>query len=667
MKFRKFSLAILFFIINFVLLYTFISNDKYSFKIGEVAQESIAASRDIENKVQTEALIKRAVEQAEPVYRINPTIQAEIKADIDGFFYDVKRLKVQEDLELEQKLGQLRKEHFVISEKSMNTAVNMELAKLDSLKNYIFEIISQIMSTGVKKEDIELEKENISEFFEEIDKLSQDEKLLGIELMSANIKANKFLDMEKTQQNIEDAKDSVERVVIKKGENIISRGEVITSEKMDMLKEAGISGESLKDDIFKLAGITLILIVMETFLGMYIYLFKKSMFVKERQLLMLLMIMMSIFIISLIVNVVSPYIMPMAGASMLISILLGSNIALVSNMILSIMAYVVIGDVNLFMVFLISGSFAAFTRFNMGQRRSVIISGLKIGLINVMTLAAFGMLSSMDMKSLIVGCMVVFLSGILSSILVVGSLPIWEHYFDVLTSMKLLELSNPNNEILKRMLIETPGTYHHSMIVGNLAERACERIGANSLFARVASYYHDTGKLTRPYFFKENQFTNDNPHDRIVPSLSAQIIKEHITRGVEIAKKHKLPNEIVNVIKEHHGTTLVAYFYYKLKNEGENPDELQFRYAGPKPQTREAAVVMLADSSEAAIRSIKEPTRESIRGMIDKVVNGKIEDGQLENSDLTLKEIQIVKDSFLEVIMGMFHERIEYPEEKDIK
>jgi putative nucleotidyltransferase with HDIG domain len=253
--------------------------------------------------------------------------------------------------------------------------------------------------------------------------------------------------------------------------------------------------------------------------------------------------------------------------------------------------------------------------------------------------------------------------GVLSAILAIGILPVFEQMFDIITPIKLLELSNPNQPLLKKMLFEAPGTYHHSILVGNLAEAAANEVGANALLTRTGAYYHDIGKIKRPYFFKENQITNDNPHDKITPKLSTLIITSHVKDGMELAEENKLPRAIKDIIEQHHGTTLVRYFYVMaMNNESEMVEEASFRYDGPKPFSKEAAIVMLADSVEAAVRSMGNPTTLDMEKMVNKIVEEKVNDGQLDNCDLTLKDIEKIKQSFLKILEGIFHSRIEYPE-----
>ncbi|MCA9725368.1 MAG: HDIG domain-containing protein, partial [Kurthia sp.] len=232
-----------------------------------------------------------------------------------------------------------------------------------------------------------------------------------------------------------------------------------------------------------------------------------------------------------------------------------------------------------------------------------------------------------------------------------------------ISSFRLIELSNPNHPLLKKILMEAPGTYHHSLMVANLAEAACEAIGANGLLARVGCYYHDIGKTRRPGFFVENQMNGLNPHDQLPPDASSDIIIAHVEDGVEILEKHKMPREIIDIAQQHHGTTLVKFFYYKAKELDDQVEEEQFRYSGPKPQSKENAIICIADSVEAAVRSMKEPSAEKIRDLVHAIAQDKLMDGQLDECDLSIKELKIIEKVFCETLNGTFHSRIEYPKQ----
>jgi putative nucleotidyltransferase with HDIG domain len=257
------------------------------------------------------------------------------------------------------------------------------------------------------------------------------------------------------------------------------------------------------------------------------------------------------------------------------------------------------------------------------------------------------------------------LDGIFAAVLAMGSIPLLEGPFGLITAMKLIELSNPNQPLLRKLQVEAPGTYYHSIMVGNLAEAGTEAVGGNSLLARVGAYYHDIGKTKRPYFFVDNQFGAENPHDKLAPGLSALIISSHVRDGIELAREHRVPEAIVNFIREHHGTMLISFFYQKAlqADTGDGVVEADFRYDGPKPQSKETAIVMLADASEATTRTLKHPTPQAIEQVVRKIIKDRLSDGQLDESNLTLKELDVVAKTFTRVLTGAFHQRIEYPEQ----
>jgi putative nucleotidyltransferase with HDIG domain len=266
-----------------------------------------------------------------------------------------------------------------------------------------------------------------------------------------------------------------------------------------------------------------------------------------------------------------------------------------------------------------------------------------------------------------------FASGLLTAVLVIGLMPFFEVTFGILSALKLVELSNPNHPLLRKLLTETPGTYHHSLMVGNLSEAAAESIGANGLLCRVGSFYHDVGKTKRPLYFIENQNAAGNPHDKLDPRVSASIIIAHAKDGAAMLRAHKLPKLIRDIAEQHHGTTLLKYFYYKAvkhdQDHGLERDwtEDDYRYPGPKAQSKEAAIVGIADCIEAAVRSLNHPTVEQIDGIIGKIIKDRLDDNQFNECDLTLRELDKIAETLKETVIGMFHSRIEYPDDKELK
>jgi putative nucleotidyltransferase with HDIG domain len=291
--------------------------------------------------------------------------------------------------------------------------------------------------------------------------------------------------------------------------------------------------------------------------------------------------------------------------------------------------------------------------------------------VNIVAISALGLINNENYYLILKDNLWGILNGFLAVILTIGILPFLESFFDITTSFKLMELSNPNQPLLKKLIVEAPGTYHHSIVVGNLSETAAEEIGGNGLLARVGALYHDIGKIKRPYFFIENQEAYKNIHDDLEPSLSALVIASHVKEGVELANKNKLPKDIINIITQHHGTGLITYFFHRaLQENGASVEEVaeeNYRYSGPKPQTKETAIILLADSLEAATRTLANPTSSRIKNLVKEIIQKNLENGQLEECDLTLKDLDKIGDSFSRILTGMFHSRVEYPDDDLIK
>ena len=370
-------------------------------------------------------------------------------------------------------------------------------------------------------------------------------------------------------------------------------------------------------------------------------------------------------------NVISPYLIPLVCSAMLMTILIDYKISLVVNLLNIIFIAIIVGfNPSVVVLSILSVVLGSTGLKKVQQRNDIIYSTIYITGILALLSFTLGMISSNNIKEILIQTGYTAIGILLSGILAVGLLPFFESIFDVVTNIKLLELSNPNQPLMKKLLMEAPGTYHHSMMVANLAEAAAEAVGGNPVVARVGAYYHDIGKTKRPYFFGENQMGKENPHDKITPNLSTLIILSHTKDGLEMAREHKIPKVIQDMIEQHHGTTLVKYFYYKLKNSSDKPEEIKeedFRYPGPIPSFKESGILMLSDSVEAAVRSINEPTKGKIEEMVNNIINDKLNSRQLVNCDLTLKDIETIRKTFLKTLDGIYHHRIEYPTEKKVK
>jgi putative nucleotidyltransferase with HDIG domain len=363
------------------------------------------------------------------------------------------------------------------------------------------------------------------------------------------------------------------------------------------------------------------------------------------------------------------YAVPVAAGAMLVRFILNSEIAIVFSLVIALFSGLLLDGSLMFALYFLVGSLigAHGLRYCI-QRTTLIKAGLKVGLANIIFILCHNMINfSLIKPGILFSGVFGFLNGVIAAIIVTGLAPLVEAIFGYTSNIKLLELTHLDHPALRELILRAPGSYHHSIVVGNLAEAAAEAIGANPILARVSSYYHDIGKSKKPQYFIENQPPNgENKHDKLSPSMSALILISHVKEGMEMAKKYKLPAVITNFIPQHHGTSLIKYFYDKAKGKA-NPElqavnEEDFRYHGPKPQTREAGIVMLADAVEAASMTLTDPTPARIRGMVQKIINNIFTDHQLDECMLTLKDLHQIARSFNLVLGGIFHHRIDYSE-----
>jgi putative nucleotidyltransferase with HDIG domain len=361
------------------------------------------------------------------------------------------------------------------------------------------------------------------------------------------------------------------------------------------------------------------------------------------------------------------YVVPTAATVLLTGILLEGPAGAAMAAALAVLAGVMNSSSLEPAVYTLAGGVAALTTIVRAERLNTFVrAGLVLAITNIAVVLAFSLLDQRDVTSIVQGAAAGSVNAALSVILAVGSFAVIGNLFGIMTVFQLLELANPSSRLLRRLLLETPGTYHHSVMVGNLAERAAETIGADPLLARVAAYYHDIGKMKNPLAFIENQAGERNIHDELSAEVSARIIGSHIRDGIDLGYEHGLPVQIIGFIPQHHGTSVMSYFYGKAMQEVGGNDELVpkdlYRYPGPKPQSREAAILMLSDGVEASVRSLDDKDEASIRAMVDRIVDARVEDGQLDDAELTLKNISQIKDAFVQQLLGMYHSRIKYPD-----
>jgi putative nucleotidyltransferase with HDIG domain len=506
------------------------------------------------------------------------------------------------------------------------------------------------------------------------------------EIVRFVITPNKFHDREGTEAARVDAREKTEPIYILKGDVLVREGEVITEDIYERLMRL----DMLKDNVNYLPQLGLVLMLFMLVLVMYVYIRQchPSLYRNNAKLLMLYLIfLLNIFsmkIIALGQNLHYPligYAAPIAMGVMLITILLDAHLAFISSIVFSVLASIIFNysedslfDFRFGFVAVIICFIAIFTLQRASQRLTILKAGLMVSVFSSLSIVSMALIDEQYIVSdILLSVAFAFSGGILTAILVIGLLPFFEVSFGILSPLKLVELSNPNHPLLRKLLTETPGTYHHSIMVGNLSEAAAESIGANGLLCRVGSFYHDIGKTKRPSYFIENQTNIENPHNQIEPKLSKSIIIAHARDGVEMLKEYKMPKQICDIAEQHHGTTLLKYFYHKANKQLEadgkeaNIPEEEYRYPGPKAQSKESAIVGIADCVEAAVRSLRNPTIEQIDSMVRKIIKNRLDDNQFNECDLTLKELDTIGQTLKETLLGIFHSRIEYPEDVPAK
>jgi len=469
---------------------------------------------------------------------------------------------------------------------------------------------------------------------------------------------------------------------VKKGEMIVREGARVNEDQVKKLK--AVRAQSKDQGRVRLAvglllAIFLALIVCNNYATRNISKYR----LKSRDLLFLVttfiglmvLIKLSIFIVAsvdtgfpMIESSSFVYLFPFAAGAMVVRIVLNSEIALVFTALVAIVVGFLFGNSLFLALFTMIGSLtgAHWVR-HCNERSTLYRAGWHLSLVNMATVVGLHLLGghALDLQ-LIYKIGFAFGGGIFSAMVVTAAIPLVESVFKYTTDIKLLELANLNTPVLRQLMVQAPGTYHHSIVVGNLAEAGAEAIGANPLLARVAAYYHDIGKIRKPLYFVENQTGSENRHDKLTPSMSALVLMAHVKDGVEIARENKLGDALIDILRQHHGTALMKFFFDKARNKQDpdvqQVDERDYRYPGPKPQTREAALIMLADAIEAAGRTLADPTPARIQGMVQKIINNIFIDGQLDECELTLKDLHNIAKSFNRILAGIFHYRIDYPE-----
>jgi putative nucleotidyltransferase with HDIG domain len=682
-----------------VAMYSNVKPEKLDISLFSVAEKTIRSPGTVEDKKSTEIKRKDAIDQVQDVYALKneytqnrvDLITSIFKATTEVNDEIKEEMKKQDALPPEEK--QVKGEPSVAEKttrlkEKLTSSVSKDLSdqvfsallgqasndELSIAKDLTVTAINNVMSKRISADDVENAKKRVEEELK-FTTLPDNLRIAVIELGRYAVIQNEFYDSSATEELRQQAAESIEPVKILQGQIIVEQGELINQDSYRQLQLVGL----LDNEKSYKPLIGLMVLIMIILSSIYYYFYQMKSLPEKRQTYLLMFGIIFIFSI-IIMKIISMleifnyagigYLLPAAMGGMLIKILIDEKLAILMSIVMAVCGSVlfnegVTGTLNFSEgIYILFSSLAAILFLsNQNKRAKILQAGTFAALVNLLTILSLMFLPNGQFSGLEYGYYLItaLVSGIGSAVLTIGLLPFFEGSFGILSTMRLIELSNPNHPLLRKILMEAPGTYHHSVMVANLSESACEAIGANGLLARVGSYYHDIGKTRRPNFFIENQM-HDNPHDRLPPDKSANIIISHVPDGSVILRKYHMPKEIIDIAEQHHGTTLLKFFYHKASLGNTELLEEDYRYPGPKAQTRESAVVGIADSVEAAVRSLSQPTPDLIESLVKKIVAQRLQDGQLNECDITIKEIEIVAHTLCETLKGIFHSRIEYPE-----
>ncbi len=656
---------------------------RFDLHAGDVAPDLVRAPRTLtfENTAETERRQSQAADGVAKIYTFDATVLPRVTRNQAGYFDSVARIVAEEKAAAQaaakafdpakavQRIRELAGQPS-ISEASASTLASLDDARLAVVRQSVLDSTERILEGNVTDASLDTDKDRLKAVVGTM-ALGSAESIAAGEIAGAFLEPNNVYRADKTQQARDRAAADVQPVMVtvRSGETILTPGQVVTEDNLVTLRALGLNEQGR--EFSTLAGVALIIVIEVLFIAIYVNRFERRIrgsrshqFISG-SLLMLFALLDRIFAIAPL----SQLLVPMAALGMLATLMLRTRMSIIL-VIFSCVNLTIVGgsDPQFILVGLFGGLAAAFLVTHVSQRRDLLRAGLIAGLVVVATAAGASQIGESSLSRLGSGIAWGLGNAVLSIVATIGLLTIYEMVFNLPTPQKLLELADPTRPLLKELMMKAPGTYNHSIIMGNIAESAAEVIGANQLLARVGAYYHDIGKLNRPDYFIENQFHIQNPHDRLTPGLSRLAITAHVKDGVALATEEGLPPDIIDIIKEHHGTTVLSYFYHKAREaarEGGPVDEEAYRYAGEKPASREAAIIMLADSVEAAVRSLRNPTPRRIKTVIRDIFDHRLRDGQLSESRMTFGDLEKVRQVFEKSLQGFGAMRIAYPEDQN--
>jgi putative nucleotidyltransferase with HDIG domain len=642
--------------------------DRISLEEGSVSPKSIMAERKVEilNEKGTDEARRRAAAAVGDLYTFDTDAASVGSARIENTFLLLDKAKPGAGKPLTtDEINQLSSQLPIpLSNQDISTLLSLDPDARFLLQNGALDIFYALMDDAItesKLEQVKAKTEGLVK--EQLETADGPTQATLVRLINEAVQVNQLYSSEKTRRAEQQAMAGIPPVmtIIPKGAAVVREGEIVTKDDIRVLAELGLYKPKL--ELTRVLGVVLLVACGLGVIFGYLIKDRYDLLVSRRYLAVLGIIMVATATICRLLLEVSEYLTPVAIAAVLVTTLMDRRLGLLVTGVLALFVGVMANSLPVMGVAFLTGAVGVMALSRVDSRSQLISATLLVGLANFVAVLAFELMEAQDLSGVLEGAGFGLLNGFLSGWVAVGALPMFEQFSGITTHFRLLDLSHMNEPLLRRLTLEAPGTYQHSMMVANLAEQAARAIDADALLCRVGAYYHDIGKMKRPRFFIENQMGLENPHDKLAPSLSTRIIHSHVKDGIEMAKAAKLPDVLIDFIAQHHGTALVGYFYHQACARSAEPVfEEDFRYPGPKPQTRETAVLMLCDGLEAAARTLSAPTPEKLAELVNKMVKHNLDDGQLDESGLSLRDIKIVKDTLSKALQGIYHARIEYPD-----
>lgn len=652
-------IILIMFIVAFSSKISLISNQN-NYKVGDIVRSDIYAPNTIIFKDQSakEKIIEEMIRESGKEYIYSADAEKVYLEYYDEFFNSIYASKNNHIEDLEYNTIE-RNTNKKIPNTIIQELLALKTSQLKNLQGRVREFLVEAYNEGIIKEKNGVFYKEKSQ--KQYNKLSTLEKEIADIFTSPNYVYDELKTKKNIQEKVSQIKDQY--IEIKAGTLIGKTGEILNERRIKILEACGVFSYK-KSFALIFANVIYLGIVSSLFYILFFNNYRKKILNKNYYRSSLLIVAGTLLAFRVFNNDLM-YLIPADTAFFLLILLVGKNYAtsLFSFMLFFLMP-ILNYDLKFFTMYFIAIAFAAQIVSKITTRSGIIAAGVQLSVLKVVIYLLFSYFSEIGSFTTAITSGAILLSGLISGMLTIAFLPYFEKTFNILTIFKLLELGDLSHPLLKKISVEAPGTFQHSVMVATLSENAATSIGANAVFCRVASYYHDLGKTKRPKFYVENQQNGENPHNKISPFMSTLIITSHTKDGAEMAKEYQIPKEIRDIMYEHQGTTFLAYFYNAAKKIDPNVEKEEFRYSGPKPKTKESAIIMLADSIEAAIRSLDEKSPMAMENMIRKIINGKIEDNQLSEANLTFKEIEIIIKTFVKTLVSIHHVRIKYPGQK---